>query len=64
MIARDIFRRFPSKYDKLISNLCDKLAEYSETDSKAAIAWIIGEYADKIKDSEKLLLNLVENFLD
>ncbi|MFO0116449.1 MAG: hypothetical protein ACK521_02120 [bacterium] len=55
VIARDIFRRFPSKYDKLIACLCEKMEEYSETDSKAAIAWIIGEYADKIKESEKLL---------
>lgn len=64
VIAKDIFRRFPSKYEKLITCLCDKLHDYSETESKAAIAWIIGEYADKVKDSEKLLKSLIENFLD
>lgn len=55
VIAKDIFRRFPTKHEKLIACLCEKISEYTETDSKAAIAWIIGEYADKIKDSEKML---------
>lgn len=64
VIAKDIFRRFPTKHEKLISCLCDKLAHYTETDAKAAIAWIIGEYADKIKESDKLLGSLIDSFLD
>ena len=55
VIAKDIFRRFPAKYEKLLAPLCEKLEQYTEPDSKAAIAWIIGEYADKITESEKLL---------
>lgn len=63
VIAKDIFRRFPAKYEKLLAPLCEKLEQYTEPDSKAAIAWIIGEYADKITESEKLLEQLLEGFL-
>jgi AP-1 complex subunit beta-1 len=64
VIAKDIFRRFPNKHEKLIPFLCEKISHYTETDSKAAIAWVIGEYADKIKDSEGLLSSMIETFLD
>jgi vesicle coat complex subunit len=64
VIAKDIFRRFPTKHEKLLTCLCDKIDEYTENESKAAIAWIIGEYAEKVKDSEKHLQNLVDNFMD
>ena len=48
VVARDIFRSFPGKYEKLVKDLVDKVAEYSESDAKSAIAWIIGEHADSI----------------
>ena len=51
VIAKNIFRRFPTKYEKLLKPLCSKIEHYTEPDSKAAIAWIIGEYADKIDES-------------
>ena len=43
IIAKNIFRRFPTKYERLISFLVDKLEHYTEPDSKAAIFWIIGD---------------------
>jgi len=52
------------KYEKLISFLVDKLEHYTEPDSKSAIYWIIGEYADKIENSEKLIESFAETFLD
>ena len=51
MVAKDIFRRFPNKYEKLVKDVVEKVALYTEPESRASIAWIIGEYADKIKDS-------------
>jgi len=48
-VARDILRRFPNKYEKLAKEVVDKVAEFHEPDAKAAIAWIIGEHAEKIK---------------
>jgi vesicle coat complex subunit len=48
----------------LIKDLCSKLPEYYEPDSKAAIIWIIGEYAEKINDAEKLFESFAEGFLE
>ena len=63
-MARDIFRKFPNKYDALIKDLCAKLPEYYEPDSKAAIIWVVGEYAEKITDSEKLIDSFADGFLE
>ena len=51
VVAKDIFRRFPHKYEKLVKDLVEKVAEYSEPEARASVAWIIGEYADKIVNS-------------
>ena len=64
IIAKNIFRRFPTKYERLISFLVEKLEHYTEPDSKAAIFWIIGEYADKIENSETLIEQFCETFLE
>lgn len=64
MVAKDIFRKFPSKYESLIKDLCAKLQEYYEPDSKCAIIWIIGEYAEKINEAEKLIDSLADSFLE
>ena len=64
IIAKNIFRRFPTKYERLISFLVDKLEHYTEPEPKAAIIWIIGEYADKIENSETMIEQLTEVFLE
>ncbi len=64
IVAKDIFRKFPNKYESLIKQLCEKLAYYVEPDSKASIIWIIGEYAEKITDSEKLIESFLEQFME
>jgi len=55
IIAKDIFRKFPGKFEGLIKNLCKKIDEITEPDSKAAMIWIIGEFAEKIDGAEKLI---------
>lgn len=41
-----------------------KIDEYYESDAKAAILWIVGEYAEKINDSEKIIENFSNTFLE
>lgn len=55
IIAKDIFRRFPNKYEKIIGDIVTKNEMYVEPEPKAAFVWILGEYAEKIKQVEKLL---------
>lgn len=64
IVAKDIFRKFPNKYESLIKDLCAKLPEYYEPEAKASIIWIIGEYAEKITDSEKLIDSFADSFLE
>ncbi len=64
IVARDIFRKFPNKYEALIKDLCAKLPEFYEPDARASIVWIIGEYAEKILDSEKLIDSFADSFLE
>ena len=54
-MAKDILRKFPNKYTSLVKNLCKKLQYFYEPESKAAIIWILGEYAEKITDSETII---------
>jgi len=64
VVIRDIFRRYPGKYETIISDLCENLESLDEPEAKAAMIWIIGEYADRIDNSGELLESFVDNFLD
>jgi AP-1 complex subunit beta-1 len=64
MVAKDIFRKFPNKYDSLIKDFCSKLEEFYEPDAKASIIWIIGEYAEKIPEAEKVIDRFIDTFLE
>lgn len=54
VVARDIFRKFPNKHEKLVKDLVEKVAECHEPDARAAIAWIVGEHCEKIKKVQEL----------
>jgi AP-1 complex subunit beta-1 len=64
IVAKDIFRKFPNKYDGLTKQLCEKLQDYSSPESKASIIWIIGEYAEKINEAEKLIETFADTFIE
>lgn len=64
VVIRDIFRRYPNQYESIISNLCENLSTLDEPDAKAAMVWIIGEYADRIENAAELLESFLENFKD
>ncbi len=64
IVAKNIFRKFPNRFEALIKDLCTKLMSFSEPDSKAAIIWIIGEYAEKINESENLIDSFTESFVE
>jgi len=60
VVIRNIFRKYPNQYESIISTLCENLDSLDEPEAKAAMIWVIGEYADRIEDSDVLL----EDFLD
>ncbi|KAF9227967.1 Adaptor protein complex beta subunit [Gyrodon lividus] len=64
IVTRDIFRRYPGKYEGIIPTLCENLDVLEEPEAKAAMVWILGQFSDKIDNADELLDDLVYNFLD
>jgi vesicle coat complex subunit len=62
VVMKDIFRKFPSKYEGVIPTLCEKLDSLDESESKSALIWIIGEYGHHIDNSASLLEYFLETF--
>jgi len=64
IVIKDIFRKYPNKYEKIISTLCENLESLDEPEAKASMVWIIGEYAERIENADELLESFLENFKD
>jgi len=62
IVIRDIFRKYPNKYLSIIGTLCENLDSLDEPKAKAAMVWIIGEYANHIDQSPELLEMFVDSF--
>jgi hypothetical protein len=62
IVAVDIFRRYPGKYEGIVSNISARLSgNLDDHRAKAAMVWILGEYSDSIANSGDLISSL---FLD
>lgn len=59
---RNIFRRYPNRYEGVISVLCDNLDSLDEPEAKAAMIGIVGQYADRIENSHQLLNGFLDTF--
>lgn len=62
VVIRNIFRKYPNRYESIISILCEHLDSLDEPEAKAAMIWIIGQYADRIENSEVLLDDFLFSF--
>merc|ERR1740123_965680 len=62
IVIKDIFRRYPRKYEKIIVTLCDNLESLNEPEAKASMIWIIGEYAERIIDAGDRLEHFIDSF--
>ncbi|KAJ2465390.1 AP-1 complex subunit beta-1, partial [Coemansia sp. RSA 2320] len=64
VVIRDIFRKYPNRYESIIGTLCENLGSLDESEARAAMIWIIGQYADRIDNSDEVLGTFLESFLD
>ncbi|KAH2484357.1 hypothetical protein KXV28_002976 [Aspergillus fumigatus] len=64
VVIRNIFRKYPNQYESIISNVIQNIDELDEPEAKAAIIWIIGQYADRIENSDGLLQDYLATFHD
>ncbi|XP_031555851.1 AP-1 complex subunit beta-1-like [Actinia tenebrosa] len=64
VVIKDIFRKYPNKYESIISTLCENLDSLDEPEARASMIWIIGEYAERIDNAAELLESFLEGFQD
>jgi AP-1 complex subunit beta-1 len=64
VVIKDIFRRYPNRYESIIGVLCSSLESLDEPEAKASMIWIIGEYADRIDNAGELLQGFLDSFHD
>ena len=64
VVIRNIFRKYPNRYESIISILCENLDSLDEPEAKAAMIWVIGQYADRIDKSDALLDDFLYSFAD
>ncbi|OBZ75702.1 Beta-adaptin-like protein C [Grifola frondosa] len=64
IVTKDVFRRYPGKYEGIIPKLCENLDLLDEPESKAAMIWIVGQFADRIDNADELMDDLTYTFLD
>jgi AP-2 complex subunit beta-1 len=64
VVIRNIFRKYPNQYESIITTVIDQVDDLDEPESKAAIIWIIGQYADRIDQSDELLKDYLSTFHD
>jgi len=63
-VIKDIFRKYPNRYESVIGTLCENLVSLDEPEAKGAMIWIIGEYAERIDNADELLESFLEGFHD
>ncbi|BGP27473.1 beta-adaptin [Rhodotorula toruloides] len=64
VVIKDIFRRYPQRYEGIIPTLCASLDELDEPEAKASLIWILGEYADKIENADDLIGSFLDTYAD
>jgi len=64
IVIKDIFRKYPSRYEQVLSALCENLEVLDEPEAKASMIWILGEYAERIDNVEELFDSFLDSFHD
>jgi AP-2 complex subunit beta-1 len=64
VVAKDVLRRYPGRFEGVIPALCARLDALDEPEAKAAIVWILGQFADRIENAEELMDDLTYSFMD
>ncbi|KAG0147436.1 hypothetical protein CROQUDRAFT_61765 [Cronartium quercuum f. sp. fusiforme G11] len=64
IVIKDIFRKYPSRYEGIIPTLCSNLDDLDEPESKASLIWILGDYAEKIDNADEILATFLDTFTE
>ena len=58
---KDIFRRYPNTFEGAMAIINENLRTLDDSEAKAALIWIIGEYSDRIEGAENQLIKFIDN---
>ncbi len=61
---KDIFRAYPNHFEYTLPTLCEGLTSLDQPEAKAALIWIVGEYAARIENASLLIETFCEMFTD
>ncbi|KAH7096112.1 Adaptor protein complex beta subunit [Auriculariales sp. MPI-PUGE-AT-0066] len=64
IVIKDIFRRYPGKYEGVLPTLCSHIDLLDEPEARAAMVWILGQYSFRIDNAEELIDDLLYAFLE
>eukprot|EP00285_Hemiselmis_virescens_P003022 CAMPEP_0173411922 /NCGR_PEP_ID=MMETSP1356-20130122/78300_1 /TAXON_ID=77927 ORGANISM="Hemiselmis virescens, Strain PCC157" /NCGR_SAMPLE_ID=MMETSP1356 /ASSEMBLY_ACC=CAM_ASM_000847 /LENGTH=489 /DNA_ID=CAMNT_0014373745 /DNA_START=35 /DNA_END=1500 /DNA_ORIENTATION=- len=62
VVIKDTFRKYPNRFESVISLLCENLDSLEESEAKASLIWIVGQYAERIDNAQELLESFVDEF--
>ena len=64
IVMKDIFRAYPNHFEYTLPTLCEGLTSLDQPEAKAALIWIVGEYAARIENASLLIETFCEMFTD
>ena len=64
VVIKNIFRKYPNQYEGIIGAVIQNIDELDEPEAKSAVIWIIGQYADRIENSDTFLQDYLATFHD
>jgi len=63
-VLRDIFRRYPQRYQKLVPSLVIEGELLEDPEARASLVWIVGEFLHQLEDPTEVLQSFVDTFTD
>lgn len=61
---RDIFRRYPGRYEHAFKNLSEHIETLNNCEARAAFIWMLGEYNGFIYNAEEILESFSQDFTE
>ncbi|GEQ67258.1 hypothetical protein JCM33374_g922 [Metschnikowia sp. JCM 33374] len=62
MVIKNIIRKYPGKFDILLTTIVQYYKSMEEADAKLALTWMVGQFPDKIINVDAILEYLISSF--
>lgn len=62
IVLADILRKFPGQFESVISKVCNNIEQLKDSNARAALIWILGEYNSMIEKVDIIIDPFLDNF--